>query len=199
MTEEREYSPKRFATSSVVCPSCEMKLAREAKWCESCGFTGAKSLEMFGDSPPPLLTILDVADFWDAKQLKKVEAAVAGFKKRFPQFHWKICAVALDETISLPLFGFWLMNVCPLLPEETAEDREWTVLLLIDADSGRTSVTTGYRSEVWLSGEMWEKALLETTEPFRRGKNEKVVIKFLESVRVLLESSWKRSRKQLEK
>ena len=30
MSEEREYSPKRFAISSVACPSCHAKLERDA-------------------------------------------------------------------------------------------------------------------------------------------------------------------------
>lgn len=89
------------------------------------------------------------------------------------------------------------MNVCPLLPEESEEDREWTVLLLIDAESGRASVTTGYGAEVWLSPEMWEKALMETRDPFLRGQNDKGVVDFLGVVRTLLEMAWKRSQKQI--
>ncbi len=95
MSEEKEYSPKRFAIASVACPSCHVKLERDAKWCPTCGFTGQKSLEMFGDDPPPLLPILDVADLWNAKEQKSIKAAVAAFNKRFPQVNWRICAVTL--------------------------------------------------------------------------------------------------------
>ena len=197
MSEDREYSPKRFAIASVVCPSCHAKLDREAKWCGTCGFTGANCLEKFGDSPPPLLPLLDVANLWNEKETKRVEAAVARFGKRFPQFRLKICAVALGPEINLSLFGFWLMNVCPLLPEETPEDREWTVLFLADADTGRASVTTGYRAEPWLSDEMWGKALVETADPFRQGRPDKAVSMFLDSASKLLDQAWSRSRKQL--
>lgn len=195
--EDREYSPKRFAISSVACPACHAKLDREAKWCEGCGFTGAKSMDMFGDSPPPLLDILDVADLWDAKGQAMIEAEVKALGKRFPQVRWRICAVALDSGASLPLFGFWLMNASPLMPGESAEDREWTILLLIDSNSGRASVTSGYRAEVWLSDEMWDRALAETAEPLRRGRADKAVGLFLRKAGGFLESAWKRSQKQL--
>lgn len=195
--ENREYSAKRFAISSVSCPACHVKLDREANWCESCGFTGANTMDMFGDSPPPLLNILDVADLWDAKGQAMIGAEVKAFGKRFPQVRWRIGAVTLDSTVSLPLLGFWLMNVSPLMPGESGEDREWAILLLVDSNSGRASVTAGYRAEVWLSEEMWDSALAETAEPLRRGRADKAVALFLRKAGGLFESAWKRSQKQL--
>ena len=195
--QERDYSPKRFAISGVHCPSCREKLDREAKWCPKCGFTGGKSLELFGDSPPPLLPILDVTNLWNKKEEKNIKAAVSTFEKRFPQLRWRICSVALDAETSLPMFGFWLMNVCPLAQDETAEDREWTLLLVIDANTGRGSVTPGYSAEVWLSDEMWEVALDELSGPFRGGRPDLAVVNFLKSAQALFEKAWKRSLKQL--
>ncbi|MBC7980248.1 MAG: zinc ribbon domain-containing protein [Armatimonadetes bacterium] len=196
MTEEREYSPKRFAISGVYCPSCQHKLEREAKWCEKCGFTGARTLEMFGDTPPPLLPILDVADVWSEKEQRNIKTSVAGIKKRYPQFHWRICAVALPPETGQPVFGFWLMNVCPLLAEESPEDREWTILLLIDTNNGRASVTAGYRAEVWLTDEMWNQSLVATAETFHAGHTGKAVVQFLNHAGRLLEEAWKRAQKQ---
>lgn len=198
MSDEREYSPKRFAISSVSCPSCQAKLERESGWCATCGFTGEKSLQIFGDSPPPLLPILDVADLWDKKETRKIESGMERLEKRFPQLKWRVCAVALPPETSLPLFGFWLMNVCPVGPEETAEDREWTVLLVIDTGARRASVTTGYRAEPWLSDEMWTMALGRMSGPFREGRAADAVTAFLEASGKQLENACQRARKQLE-
>lgn len=197
MSEEREYSPKRFAIASVACPACHAKLERDAKWCGTCGFTGAKSLEMFGEDPPPLLPILDVADLWNAKEQRKIESAVKAFNRRFPQVNWRICAVTLGPEVNLSVFGFWLMNVCPLMPGETPEDREWTILLLVDGNSGRASVTTGYAAELWLSDEMWDRALGETVKPFLRGEPDTAVVLFLRKAQAFFETAWQRSQKQL--
>ncbi len=197
MSDEREYSPKRFAIDGVVCPACRAKVERDAKWCGRCGFTGERSLEMFGDDPPPLLPILDVVDFWSENDQREIAAAAKRFNKRFPQIRWRFCAVALAAEVSLPLFGFWMMNVCPLAAGETPEEREWTVVFLVDANSGRISVTAGYRAEIWLSGEMWETALAEASGPLARGQTGVAVVRFLDSVSDFFDSAWKRSRKQL--
>ncbi|MEP2775234.1 MAG: hypothetical protein ABJQ29_01950 [Luteolibacter sp.] len=197
MSDLREYSPKRFAIASVMCPSCHIRLERDTNWCEACGFTGSKSMEMFGEDPPPLLPILDVVDLWTPKEQKKINAAIKDFGKRFPQIRWRICAVMLGAEISLPVFGFWLLNVCPLAEGETAEDREWTVLLLVDGKTGNASVTTGYRAEVWLSDEMWNRALAAVSNSMRQGDTLQAVTNFLKTTRVMLEKAWKRSQQQL--
>lgn len=197
MTEQREYSPRRFAVGAIFCPCCRAKLEREAQWCPACGFTGAKTLEMFGDNPPPLLPLLDVADLWNAKDQRLIKAAISRFNRRFPQIRWRICGVALGKEVHLPLFGFWLLNACPLANGETADDRSWTVLLLVDSDTLHASVTTGYRAEVWLSDDMWEKALEQTKHPFQAGNPGLAVSAFLKTSRSLLEKAWHRSRKQL--
>lgn len=196
MTEIKEYSPKRFAIASVTCPSCQIRIDRDTKWCEACGFTGSKSMEMFGDTPPPLLPILDVVDLWTPKEQKKITAAVKAFNKRFPQIKWRICAVMLGAEVSLPVFGFWLLNVCPLNDGETDEDREWTVLLLVDGKTGNTSITTGYRAEVWLSDDDWSAALAEASSSLRQGETLIAVTNLLKSARASLEKAWKRSQLQ---
>ena len=199
MSEVREYSAKRFAIASVTCPSCGVRLERDAKWCEACGFTGAKSMEIFGETPPPLLPILDVADVWTEKEQKQIASEVKAFGKRFPQFKWRICAVNLGAEVSLPLFGFWLLNVCPLNEGETSDDREWTLLFLTDAATGRTSITTGYRAEVWVSDESWKIALAEASSEFRQGDALSAVMKFLKGSRALFHNAWKRSQQQVRK
>ncbi len=197
MTEEKEYSPKRFAITSVACPSCHAKLDRDARWCGTCGFTGSKSLEMFGEDPPPLLPILDVADLWSASDKKAIASAVKRFNKRFPQIAWRVCAVALGPRVNLSVFGFWLMNVCPLVDGETPEDREWTILLLIDGSTGRAAVTTGYRAELWLTDEMWDRILMEPVALLMDGQPAKAVTLFLKKARKLMDSAWERSQTQL--
>lgn len=195
--ENREYSTKRFAVSGVTCPACHAKVERDAKWCEGCGFTGEKTLGMFGDRAPPLLPILDAAGLWDEKAEQKISTELKALGKRFPQIRWRICLVALEPEVSLSLFGFWLINAAPLAAEETVEEREWTILLVVDSNLGRASVTTGYRAEVWLSDRMWGTALAKMAEPLRAGQADRAVVLFLKKARSRLDSAWRRSQKQL--
>lgn len=197
MTETREYSPRRFAVGAVFCPACRAKLERDTKWCPACGFTGAKTLELFGDSPPPLLPLLDVADLWSARDQRLIKAAVSRFNRRFPQIRWRICGVALGGETDLPMFGFWLLNASPLAEGETDDDRSWTVLLLVDSETRHASVTTGYRAEPWLSDDMWEKALEQTKRPFHTGNPGQAVTAFLDASRTFFEKAWYRAQKQL--
>lgn len=195
--EEREYSIKRFAVGGVSCPACHAKIERDAKWCEGCGFTGAETLRMFGESAPEMLPIMDPAGIWNEKGRKMIGAEFKSLGRRFPQIKWRICLIALEPGVNLSLFGFWLFNASPLAPGETADDRAWAILLVVDSNSGRTSVTTGYRSEVWLSEKMWLSALAAMAEPLGKGKADFAVVCFLRKARRLLDSAWERSQIQL--
>ena len=59
----------------ISCPACGGTLKPDAKWCPSCNFTGADSMEMFPDTPPPLLPVLDAANLFSDTDLRKIEAA----------------------------------------------------------------------------------------------------------------------------
>lgn len=190
-------SAKRFAIASVNCPSCHAKVDRESKWCESCGFTGQQTIGMFGGNAPPLSRLLDVADVWNEAGKARIDSLVDGMSERFPQIKWSICTVSLPPGTRLEVFGFWLMNAGPMRENETVEDRLWTVLLVIDADTGRASVTPGYRAETWLSDEMWDAALHEVPRLFRDGNPVGAVVQFFETTGLLLEKAWRRSHSQL--
>jgi hypothetical protein len=195
--EDREYSIKRFAVGGVSCPSCHAKLEREAKWCEGCGFTGAETLRMFGERAPELQPILDPAGIWSEKGRKMIGAELRALGKRFPQIKWRICLIALEADVNMPLFGFWLFNASPLAPGESAEDRAWTILLVVDSNTGRTSVTTGYRTEVWLSERMWLTTLAVMAEPLGKGLADLAVVNFLKRARKLFDTAWERAQIQL--
>lgn len=189
MSQANLYSAKRYSTGGVSCPACRAIIQRNSQWCERCGFTGEKSIDIFGESPPPLLPILDAVGILTPPEKKKITKHLATFNKRFPQFHWKICIVNLPPESRPSLFGFWLMNVCPLVEDETWKDREWTVLLLIDHQNQTASIIPGYQSEVWLSDEHWEKALISMEPHFSEGHIPKAIRAFTRTTKTLLEAS----------
>ncbi len=182
---------ERRPSGSAACPACGGFLAADSTRCPACGFTGEDSLRMFPDSPPPLLPILDAADIWDAEDHRKIEAAREKLRRSFPQFRFHFCSVALSAETSLPAFGFWMLNVCPFYVGETAEDRAWSALLLVNANDGSMSVSTGYAAERWLGDEEWRKIIWSMAPAWKSGEPGAAVVRFMETTGVFLAHTWK--------
>lgn len=142
--------------------------------------------------PPPRLPILDAADLWSRGDLNATERGVARLTRRFPQFRWRMCSVHLPPENRIRLFGFWLMNASPLLPEESPEDRAWTVLLVINTASDRVAIIPGYSAEPWLPDDRWQRAMESMKFHWRDGRHGKAVCALLESAGKLLETNWRR-------
>lgn len=183
---------RRMTPGVLACPACAGPLKPDAKWCPKCHFTGGDSLRMFPDSPPPLLPVLDAAGIFKEKDVRRIEAGRDALRRRFPQFQWRICTVCLPPETTLPLFGFWLLNACPFHGKETVEERAWTVLLLINADTGQTAVVTGYAAEPFLSEEEWKAVLATMGEPWNSGVPAEAVLRFFQSSRDRLNRAWTR-------
>ena len=185
-------NPSRAGSAGVIsCPACGGPVKVDSKWCPGCHFTGADTVAMFPDDSPPLLPILDAAGILKPRDVRKIEAARDGLRRRFPQFHWRICTVILPLETRLPVFGFWLLNVCPLDEKETPDDRASTILLLINADSGQAAVIPGYAAESCLSDDDWKDVLSTMAGPWRAGDPAEAIIRFFTSTRSRLERAWK--------
>ena len=148
-------------------------------------------MAMFEGPPPPLLPILDAAGLWDDTELTRIKTTCEKLRIRFPQFRFHICTVMLPAETSLPLFGFWLLNACPLDGGETTEDRSWTVLLLLNARTGQAAVVPAYAAEHWVTDEDWSKILTSMAKPWKSGKTANAVIGFLKTTGAFLDQTWK--------
>lgn len=187
----RSYS-RRVVPGVILCPSCGGPLKPDSKWCPGCHFTGSKTLDLFPHDAPPLLPVLDAVGLLDDSGTRRVEAAREKLKRRFPQFDWRVCIVHLPEETSLPVFGFWLLNACPLGAKEDVESRAWTVLLLINAGTGKAAVIPGYAAEPYLSNEEWKAALAAMDEPWNAKKPVEAILRFFDDSRRQLNRAWKR-------
>ncbi|MEY3896845.1 MAG: hypothetical protein RLZZ214_2365 [Verrucomicrobiota bacterium] len=184
-------SPSRAGSSGVnTCPACGGPVKADSNWCPGCNFTGGDTVAMFPDHPPPFLPILDAAGILKPHAVRKIEAARDSLRRRFPQFQWRICTVILPPETRLSVFGFWLLNACPLDENETPEDRAATILLLINADSGQAAVIPGYAAESCLSDDGWKDILATMAGPWRAGDPTEAIIRFFKSTRSRLELAW---------
>ena len=189
--------PMRIANSGrslavPCCPSCRVAIGADAERCPACGFTGADTMFLFPEPAPPLLPVLDAAGLWNVSDVHRIDVARARLGRIFPQFQWRVCSVMLPEGASLPVFGFWMLNVCPLYAQETAAQRAWSVLLLIDARSGQAAVVPGYSAEPWFEDNDWRQALTAMAPAWKAGHSAEAVVKFLHAAARHLAHAWKR-------
>lgn len=185
----RQQSGRRPA-SGPVCPACAAPLAANSQRCPSCKFTGADSMALFSD-PPPLLPLLDAAELWSDADVRLIEAARGKLRRRFPQFRFHVCSVMLPPETSLPLFGFWLLNACPFHLNETADERVWTVLLLINARTGQVSAIPGYAAGHWIGDDDLVRILSAMAPAWKAGKTARAVCRFFNICGRVLDRRWK--------
>lgn len=191
--EVRDYdSSGRAGADFLACPACCRPVEPGARTCSECHFSADVALAIFPGPPPPLLPVLDAADLLTEKGRTDAERAIAGMRLRFPQIHWRICTVHLPRSTRLPLFGFWLLNACALEDGESADDRAWTILLLLDAGSGRAAVIPGYAAERYLSDRGWESLLAKMKVRWELGDAAGAVTAFFQAARRELDRVWKR-------
>jgi hypothetical protein len=186
-----DYPSGRQSSAGSSCPACGKPIARDEKWCPHCGFTGSQTLEIYPDPPPPLAPVLDAANLWNAEETRRIEKAEGHLRRRFPQFRFHVCSVRLPAEASLPVFGFWLLNASPLYVAETPRDRNWAVLWLINAGTGKAAVIPGYSAERWLGDQEWTKAIESMAKDWKTGGTTKAVIRFFDQTTVLLDKAWK--------
>jgi hypothetical protein len=188
----RRGGSRRTTIGVITCPACGGPLKPDSKWCPACEFTGSHTLDLYPDDPPPLLPVLDAVGLLNESDIRKIGSARESLRRRFPQFHWRICLVNLPADASLPVFGFWLLNACPMHDGESVEDRAWTILLLIDDASGEAAVIPGYGAEPFVSDDEWKSVLAPMSAPWRAGKPADAIVCYFREARTRLDLAWKR-------
>lgn len=149
-------------------------------------------MKVFPTAPPPLSTVIDAAGILSENDIGKIKAARNTLRRQYPQFRWRICSVRLPPETSLPMFGFWLLNACPLQEGESAGERAWTVLLVINAATGQAAVIPGYAAETILTDDEWQNALAAMTRAWRARKPALAICQYLKAADHLLNQAWKR-------
>ncbi|MGD9418874.1 MAG: hypothetical protein Q7R22_008025 [Verrucomicrobiota bacterium JB025] len=178
--------------SGARCPACAGELRVDAKVCPWCGFSAGKTAEWFPGSPPPMMPVLDAASMWGGDEVMLIEKTAAKLMSKFPQFRWYVCTLALPRDTALTTFGYWMMNASPLSVGETEYERGWSVLLLLDAESGNATAVPGYSAEAWLGDEDLEFALGAMGKSWRAGRSAEGVVRFFKRCQDRLELTWRR-------
>lgn len=135
-------------------------------------------------------SVIDAPGVFGADGLRTLEKARRRLGRRFPQIRWVVCAVELSPDVSLPMFGFWLMNASPLAEGETREDRRWTVLCVLDPANMRASITPGYAVENWVRDDEWGKLLDVLTEVWKNDDPAHAIESMWKEAKVVIDQAW---------
>lgn len=178
-----------FNRATVVCPSCLQRFKEADDQCQRCGFDAYRVVQQFPYTPPVMERFMDNACIADEKLVNDINRVVDKIIGRFPQLGLYFCTVELDDPVSLPEFGFWMMNACQLQDGQEEKDRAWSILLLLDVKRGLVSLTPGYAIEAFMEDSRWEDALRSVSASLAAGDYRSALLDYLDRVDALLRES----------
>lgn len=153
-------SYSKVARESPSCPSCglafqNIKLVK----CLRCEFDLAKTDLIFPYAPPPMDPLMDHLQTFSEEQREGILSEFALLTQKFPQISIALCNLNLISTTDPRVFGFWMLNRSPLGKDETAEQRTFTMLIVIDQENQRLSASAGLALEPFLPSTEISRAL----------------------------------------
>ncbi len=151
--KQKKYRARDFALSAMACPSCRLNFEEAVTACPRCGFDGAAAIREFPFPAPEIRDLIDPAQVLSEDEAAAVATRLRKFEKKFPQVRVSFCFMPPDLECELREFGFWLLNASPLGEENGAEERPWTLLVLLDPARGQISLSSGYAVEPFLRDE----------------------------------------------
>jgi len=183
-----------FAKSSIVCPSCFMKIAQVVKTCPRCQFSGAVAIQRYPFPAPMMVRFMDDKDIFDSRARQAISNRLTQLEERFPQVRICFCALELPEHVDLREFGYWLFNASPVEDSVEAGKRPWTILLLLDHVLGRVSVTSGYAIEPFVRDEQWVNCLRIDREYFFKRAYREAGLRFVAGAEKILREGANRAK-----
>lgn len=121
--------------------------------CPHCGFGIAEMDARHGKDNVSLRRLADVAGLMKSRERSKVQAALDGFGRRFPQLFFAVYTGSGQGGGNVRQFGFWLLNRAAFEDVPIDRPNEAGILLVIDPETKAASVTWGYLLDPFLTEE----------------------------------------------
>ncbi len=100
-----------------------------------------------------LRRLADVAGLMKSRERSKVQGALDGFGRRFPQLFFAVYTGSGQGGGNVRQFGFWLLNRAAFEDVPVDRPNEAGILLVIDPETKAASVTWGYLLDPYLTEE----------------------------------------------
>ncbi|MEK7951187.1 TPM domain-containing protein [Luteolibacter soli] len=137
----------------MKCPRCVQVIHRGAGLCPHCGFGIAEMDARHGKDNVSLRRLADVAGLMRSRERGKVQSALDGFSRRFPQLFFAVYTGSAQGGGNLRQFGFWLLNRAAFEDVPVDRPNEAGILLVIDPESKSATLTWGYHLDPFLTEE----------------------------------------------
>ena len=135
---------KGSVDSIMRCPRCEQNFYQAAERCPHCDFEAADAQVRFGNDPVKLRKLTDTAGVFRVKDRARIRREVRRFERAFPQLFFAVYAQAFPDQTNIREFGFWLLNQGAFEDVDLERPNECGILLTIDANARRVTLTCGY-------------------------------------------------------
>jgi uncharacterized membrane protein YgcG len=137
----------------MKCPRCVQVIHRGAGLCPHCGFGIAEMDARHGKDNVSLRRLADLAGLMRSRERGKVQSALDGFCRRFPQLFFAVYTGSAQGGGNLRQFGFWLLNRAAFEDVPVDRPNEAGILLVIDPEAKSAVLTWGYHLDPFLTEE----------------------------------------------
>ena len=199
----RELSKKELFANQLggelpICPECSKILRnRSIEKCDYCGFSYRYLQKFLPTEHLPILTpVLDLSKKLTDTENRGILKVINYISKRYPQVSPKVCLIPLQADIKIHQMALWMLNQCPLAESETAENKHWQILLLIDTSNNISALSYGYHIEKFIPDESASKLISKLNRSLRKGDASSPVEELLQDILSILDTS-KRTTKRL--
>jgi uncharacterized membrane protein YgcG len=125
--------------------------------------------EVFGADSVLFDRVTDAAGVLSDGDVERLDHALDGFERRFPQLFTAVYCGALPQQTSLRQFGFWLLNRAAVCEIDVTRPNENGAIFVIDTHGRSAALVMGYYLECYLDERDARHILEAGRHEFHRG------------------------------
>lgn len=129
------------------CPSCLTPATESLPECPQCRLSLAKLDRKFGTIPKHPRYLTDLGSLFELKEAAQLEKKIQAFERKFTGCYFSVVTTRLQPRMNPREYVFWLFNRCRFSPLEARLERNFSVVLFIDMNTGTAILTTGFGLE----------------------------------------------------
>lgn len=133
------------------CPACQHEAFETANVCLQCNFSLAGLEKIMGFAPHLKTDVTDMAGHLKGREIKALRQAIFHLQRRFPQVRCAVVVSVTPESVTLPLYVFWLFNKGGLSSAVERGGANRLVLIVHDPEADKLACMIGYGLEPFVS------------------------------------------------